>query len=74
MDMYGLFVSVRSFTSIQNLWNNYPNGLLFAVFKKSSSPIQTDLETAHVKQYFHETNAMKPCRVGHNLRCLKCFF
>ena len=31
-------------------------------------------ETAHIKQYFHETNAMKPCRVGHNLRCLKCFF
>ena len=30
--------------------------------------------TAHVKQYFHETNAMKPCRMKHNLRCLKCFF
>ena len=42
-----------------------PNGWFFAVFKKSSSTIQTDLDTAHVKQYFH---------VEHNLRCLKCFF
>ena len=26
------------------------------------------------KKYFHETNAMKPCRVEHNLGCLKRLF
>ena len=41
-----LNVSVRSFTSTQDLQDNYPlNGCFFAVFKKSSSTVQTDLET-----------------------------
>ena len=44
-------------------------GFLLCNFKKSSSTIQTDLETAYVKQYFHETSAMKPCRVEHNRGC-----
>ena len=53
-----LCVSVRSFTSIQDLYNNYPKGWFVALFKKSSSTIQTDLETAHVKEYFHETQML----------------
>ena len=40
-----LNVSVRSFTSIQDLQNNYPNGCFFAAFKRFSSTIQTDLDT-----------------------------
>ena len=37
--IYDLCVPVGSFTSIQDLYNNYPNGCFFAAFKKSSCNI-----------------------------------
>ena len=39
-----LCVSVRSFTSIQDLLDNYPNDWFFAVFEKSSPTLETDLQ------------------------------
>jgi len=45
-----LRVLVRSFTSIQDLLNNYPNGWFFTVFEKSSSTNETDLQTNNPSQ------------------------
>lgn len=69
-----LCVSVRSFTSIQDLLNNYPNGWFFAVFEKCSSTIETDLQPNSPTEAFPKDKCYETMQGGTQSQVPNVFF